>query len=107
MAPLIQEGIIYQTENAKEQLTRTMGPIINDGIKHQVASAKEDIVDALYPILGRMVSRAVSEAMKKLANNINQKMNSTFRMEAWKKRFQARVMGVDPGEAILGRLVAF
>ncbi len=107
LAPTIRKSIEYQFENSRDRLTEVMAPIINDGIKHQVSTAKEDIVDALYPIMGRMVSRSVAEAMKKLANNINQKMNSTFRFEAWKRRFRARVMGVNPGEAVLAGALPF
>ncbi|MCB0063678.1 MAG: hypothetical protein KDE19_16260, partial [Caldilineaceae bacterium] len=51
-----------------------------------------------YPIMGRLVQRSVTEAMRDLAQRIDQQMRRTLDFQSFWRRLQARLRGVSDAE---------
>jgi len=105
--PVIAESLARKVIESPQEIAGAMAPVIGPAIKQQIKSAKEDIVDALYPVIGQSIRKAVAEAMKNLARTVNEKLDSALSFRLFRKRIEARLKGVSPGEAVLKEVLTF
>jgi hypothetical protein len=85
----------------EEALIATITPVIASAIRTNISESREEMVDALYPIMGRLVQRSVTEAMRDLAERIDQQMRRTFDFKRLLRQLQARLSGVSEAEMVL------
>lgn len=82
----------------EEALVNTITPVIAGAIRTNISESRDEMIDALYPIMGRLVQRSVMEAMRDLAQRIDQQMRRTLDFQSLWRRFQARLRGVSDAE---------
>lgn len=85
----------------EEALIATITPVIASAIRTNISESREEMVDALYPIMGRLVQRSVTEAMRDLAERIDQQMRRTLDFKSIWRQLQARLRGVSDAEMAL------
>jgi hypothetical protein len=95
--PIIDEKI----EDLRKNFPEYFGDTITETIKTQIRDSQDEVVDALYPIMGKMIKKFIMAEIRKLSENINQKVKKTFSFREVFNRFKRRVSGVSDGDAIL------
>lgn len=95
--PIIKEKL----DEFIAEIPVTLGPTITKTLKREIANSQDAVVEALYPIMGKMIKRYVQNEIKKLSENINQKVNNTFSLISLKRKVHARFSGVKESDMIL------
>lgn len=91
----------------EEALISTITPVIASAIRTNISESREEMVDALYPIMGKLVQRSVTEAMRDLAQRIDQQMRQTLDFKSFWRRFQARLRGISDAEMAMRDALPF
>ncbi len=82
----------------EDALIETITPVIAGAIRTNISESRDEMVDALYPIMGKLVQRSVTEAMRDLAQRIDQQMRSTLDVQSFWRRLSARLRGISDAE---------
>lgn len=93
----VLDGLERQIQD-EDALISTITPVIAGAIRTNISESREEMVDALYPIMGRLVQRSVTEAMRDLAERIDQQMRRTLDFQSLWQRIQARLRGISDAE---------
>lgn len=76
----LAEALTTALANAQAQdpkgMARALAPAVVKSIRREIVNSRDDMVEALYPITGRLVSAAVRDAIRKLAADINRRVDS-------------------------------
>lgn len=107
ISPVIADILAEQINQSRDEIARAIAPAIGEAIRHQVYQAREDIVDALYPVVGQMITRAVAEAVRSLAQSIDERVRQSTSVMLSPRYWQARVQGVSHGEYALREVLPF
>ncbi len=82
----------------EDALIETITPVIAGAIRTNISESRDEMVDALYPIMGKLVQRSVTEAMRDLAQRIDQQMRRTLDVQGLWRRLRARLRGISDVE---------
>ncbi len=82
----------------EDALIETITPVIAGAIRTNISESRDEMVDALYPIMGKLVQRSVTEAMRDLAQRIDQQMRRTLDVQSFWRRLRARLRGISDAE---------
>lgn len=80
---------------------KTMGPIITEALEVQMKNSKESIVNLLFPIIGKMIKKYVQQEIQLLSEAINSKMQNTFSLSKFKRKFKALFFRINENEILL------
>lgn len=87
-----------------DAIGEVLGPSIGDGIRHQLKNERPAMVAALVPMVGTLVAGAVAEAMDKVSNGINSRMDRLFSFEGLKLATRAKLGGGSFHDALIADL---
>ncbi|MDM8526814.1 hypothetical protein QUF58_01270 [Anaerolineales bacterium HSG24] len=91
ISDVISEILDQKIASSRDELARSFGPVISEAIRHQVYHARADIIDALHPVMGDLINKAVREAIRSLAQNIDNRVrqdaNPVNIGRRWKAQF--------------------
>lgn len=107
ISPVIADILAEQINQSRDEIARVIAPAISEAIRHQVYQAREDVVDALYPVVGQMIARAVAEAVRNLAQSIDERVRQSTSLMTNPRYWQARLHGVSHGEYALREVLPF
>lgn len=107
ISPVIADILAEQISQSRDEIARAIAPAIGEAIRHQVYQAREDIIDALYPVVGQMIARAVTEAVRNLAQSIDERVRQSTSLMLEPRYWQARMQGVSHGEYALRDVLPF
>lgn len=107
ISPVIADILAEQINQSRDEIARVIAPAISEAIRHQVYQAREDVVDALYPVVGQMIARAVAEAVRNLAQSIDERVRQSTSLMINPRYWQARLHGVSHGEYALREVLPF
>jgi hypothetical protein len=82
----------------EDALIETITPVIAGAIRTNISESRDEMVDALYPIMGKLVQRSVTEAMRDLAQRIDQQMRRTLDVQSLWRRLRGRLRGISDVE---------
>ena len=85
----------------EDALIETITPVIAGAIRTNISESRDEMVDALYPIMGKLVQRSVTEAMRDLAQRIDQQMRRTLDVQSLWRRLSARLRGLSNAEVAM------
>lgn len=105
--PVIADLLERKIANNGEEMAEIVAPLMGPAIKKQVADSKEEVVEALYPVIGQAVRRAVAEAMRKLAQQVNQRLDKSFQFKTLWLRLRAKLTGIPEPIAVLPQVFPF
>ncbi len=74
VSPLMEERL----QEFIEDIPKTLGPAITQTLKAEIKKSQDAVAEALYPIMGKMIKKYVQAEIKKLNDNINSKLKSSF-----------------------------
>ncbi|RMB63432.1 cell envelope biogenesis protein OmpA [Dokdonia sinensis] len=66
-----------------QEIPKTLGPTITETLKTEIKKSQDAVAEALYPVMGKMIKKYVQAEIKKLNDDINQKLNKTFSFKNW------------------------
>lgn len=98
--PIIDEKLKQYTNDIPEKL----GPTITESLKNEISNSKEQVVDALYPIIGKMIKKYIQQEFKILSEKINTQLKKSFSLKNWKRKFKAKVSGIDENSLVIQEL---
>ncbi|RMF55890.1 MAG: OmpA family protein [Calditrichaeota bacterium] len=107
LKPVISESIAQKIKDSKDEMAATLAPIMGEAIRRQIKDAKDDVIDALYPVIGQTIRKSVAEAIKKLARDVNRKLDSALSFKLLSRRLKAKIMGLPPEEVALNEVLPF
>lgn len=79
--PIMEERLV----DFVEEIPKTLGPVITQALKTEIKKSQDAVAEALFPIIGKMIKKYVQSEIKKLNEDINQKLNRTFSFKKWFK----------------------
>lgn len=98
---VLAEATAGRVDASKDEMAEALAPVLGQAIRLQIKESQGDIIDALYPIIGKAIQRAVTEAMRSLAQRVDQGLRSTFSIKRLVRRIRARVQGIPESELLL------
>lgn len=101
VSPIIEESISKFSDSIPEKL----GPTITLALDKQIKNSKDKVVEALYPIIGKMIKRYIQNEIKLLSENINKKINKTFSVKNFKRKFTSFFSGTKESDIIISELI--
>ena len=107
ISPVIADILAEQINQSPDEIARAIAPAISEAIRHQVYQAREDVIDALYPVVGQMIARAVSEAVRNLAESIDQRLRQRTSLLLNPRYWQARMQGISHVEYAIRDILPF
>lgn len=63
-----------------DQMARALAPMVVNTIRAELRNSQDELVDIMYPITGRMVKSYLAAEMKKLANDVNRRIDNNALM---------------------------
>jgi len=84
-----------------DKIGEVLGPGIGEGIRHQLKTERPAMVAALVPMVGTLVAGAVAEAMDRLSNGINARMDRLFSFDGLKLAARAKLGGGSLHDALV------
>ncbi|MEM7376649.1 MAG: hypothetical protein AAF460_03980 [Pseudomonadota bacterium] len=88
-ADVLPEALKQAGEADSAAVSRALSPFVVSSIRKEIVNSRDEMVDALYPITGRLVTAAVRNAIAKLSEDINERMNALTSGAMWRARVQA------------------
>jgi len=85
----------------EDALIDTITPVIAGAIRTNISESREEMIDALYPIMGKLVQRSVAEAMRDLAQRIDQQMRRALDVKSFWRRLNARLRGISDADMFM------
>lgn len=67
------------------QIPDTLGPVITETLKSEIQKSQDAVAEALFPIMGKMIKKYVQAEIKKLNNDINNKIKKRFSFSPFKR----------------------
>ncbi|MDM8519233.1 SH3 domain-containing protein [Anaerolineales bacterium HSG6] len=99
ISEVISEILDQKIMNSRDELARSFGPVISESIRHQVYHSRSDIIDALHPVMGDLINKAVREAIRNLAQNIDNRVRQDANPINIGRRFKAQyIEGIPASE---------
>ncbi len=104
VASVLADALKQASLKDGEKIGEVLGPSIGDGIRHQLKNERPAMVAALVPMVGTLVAGAVAEAMDKLSNGINSRMDRLFSFDGLKLATRAKLGGGSLHDALVADL---
>lgn len=98
---VLAEATAGRVDASKDEMAEALAPVLGQAIRVQLKESQSDIIDALYPIIGKAIQRAVAEAMRSLAQRVDEGLRSTFGLKRVTRRIRARMQGIPESELLL------
>ena len=87
-----------------DKIGNVLGPAIGEGIRHQLEHDRPAMVAALVPVMGSLVAGAVAEAMDKMSNGIDDRIDRLFSFRGAKLALRAKFGGGSLNDALVADL---
>lgn len=104
---VLDDALGRKIEESADEMAAILAPVMGRAISRQVQDSQDEIVDALYPVIGRMIQRSVTEAMRALAQRVDEGLRSTFSMKRLAHRVQGRMRGLSDSEIMMREALPF
>ncbi len=101
IAEVLADALKQASIRDGDRIGELLGPGIGEGIRHQLKTERPAMVAALVPMVGTLVAGAVTEAVDKLSNGINDRMDRLFSFDGLKIATRARLGGGSLNEALM------
>lgn len=98
---VLAEATAARVDASKDEMAEALAPVLGQAIRVQLKESQADIIDALYPIIGKAIQRAVAEAMRSLAQRVDEGLRSTFSLKRVTRRVRARMQGIPESELLM------
>jgi len=82
-------------------LADALAPLIVRAIQAEIRNSRDDMVEALYPIVGRLVSASVADGIRRITENIAERIDALISARRWTWRVKALVTGRSVAEIAL------
>ncbi len=101
VAAVLADALKQASLKDGDKIGEVLGPSIGEGIRHQLKNERPAMVAALVPMVGTLVAGAVAEAMDKLSNGINHRMDRLFSLDGLKLATRAKLGGGSLHDALV------
>lgn len=89
ISPLMEERL----QAFIEEIPKTLGPTIIKTLKNEIIKSQDAVAEALYPVMGKMIKKYIQVEIKKLNDNINSKLKSSFSLSSIFKNSKTQPTG--------------
>lgn len=110
MSQVIVDIIKNKTTTSTDDFAEALAPVIGETIRYRVYQSKEDVIDALAPVIAQSINQAVTEAIRNLAQDIDERVQrNTQRVNPQTviRRLKARFEGISEAEYRLRETLPF
>jgi len=97
----LAQMIAQASQKDQAKLSRALQATLAPAISKEIAANKDTMIDALYPIMGGMISKYVTQAIKKIMESINTKIEDGLSYNRYKRKIKSKVTGVSETELLL------
>lgn len=104
---VLDDALARKIEESRDEMAAVLAPVMGQAIRHQIRNAQDDIIDALYPVIGKTIQKSVAEAMRALAQRVDEGLRSTFSLGRLTRRVRARLKGIPESELMLREALPF
>ncbi|MEB4591032.1 OmpA family protein [Candidatus Thiothrix sp. Deng01] len=92
VANVISEAISQRAQR-DDSLTIALSPMVEQTLTHAIQSQPKRFADVLYPVMGPAIRKSIQQALNELLESINQLLEQSFSLRAWRWRFDAWLTG--------------
>ncbi len=103
-AAILAQAFEHAALEDGDRIGEILGPAIGEGIRHQLANDRPAMVASLVPMVGSLVAGAVAEAMDKVSNGINDRVDRLFSFRGLKLAIGAKAFGASLNDALIADL---
>ena len=82
-------------------LADALAPLIVRAIQSEIRNSRDDMVEALYPIVGRLVSASVADGIRRITENIAERIDALISARRWTWRAKSLLTGRSVAEIAL------
>ena len=87
-----------------DKIEDVLNPTIGEGIRHQLKNERPAMVAALVPMVGTLVTGAMGEAVGKLSESVNQRIEKLVSFDGLRLAARAKLSGRSVNEMLLAEL---
>ena len=106
LSQVIAEAIALRARR-DHSLQRALNPLVEEAVRYSVTRNPGILADALYPVIGEAVRKSVAHALRGLVESINQTLERSVSLEAFRWRMEALRTGRPFGEIVLTRSLRY
>jgi outer membrane protein OmpA-like peptidoglycan-associated protein len=106
LSQIVAEAIALRARR-DHSLQKTLNPVIEEAVRISVKRDPSFLANALYPVIGEAVRKSVAQALRDLAESINQTLERRLSFESLKWRIEGWRTGRDFGEIVLTRSLGY
>ena len=104
LAEKINPIVEIHMENLKRKFPKEYKKQVEKIIDRKLKSSRDELLNLIYPVMGKMFKKFVAHQFDLLKEQVDQKVEQTFSMRSWMRRFKAMVSGVDKRDIMLREL---
>jgi outer membrane protein OmpA-like peptidoglycan-associated protein len=106
LSQIVAEAIALRARRDRS-LQLALNPMIEEAVRISVARDPAVLADTLFPVIGEAVRKSVAHALRGLVDSINQTLERSVSLEAFKWRIEALRTGRSFGEIVLTRSLRY
>lgn len=88
VASIISEALTLRSRQ-DDSLSVALGPMVEQTLNRSIQNEPKRIADVLYPVMGPAIRKSIQQALNEALENINQLLEQSFSLRAWRWRFDA------------------
>jgi OOP family OmpA-OmpF porin len=106
LSQVVAEAIALRARRDRA-LQQALNPLVEEAVRVSVVRNPAILADALFPVIGEAVRKAVAHALNALVESINQTLERSVSLDAFKWRIEALRTGRPFGEVVLARSIRY
>ena len=106
LSRIIAEAIVLRGRR-DHALQNALNPLLEEALRISVARNPQLLADTLFPIIGRAVRNSVANALRGIVESLNETVERSVSLDAFKWRLESLRTGRPFGEIVLARSLRY
>lgn len=107
LSRVLAEAIILTSLQQDKQLTEALLPTVEEAIQASVKKDLNILANAIFPVIGPAIRQAIAVALKATIQSLNQVVDHSFSVQAFKWRLEALQTGKSFAEVVVLRTLVY
>lgn len=91
--PVLLDALTSVQAERGPELRRLLAPLVVASIRAEVRNSREELVNALYPLTGKLVAASMRDALAKLTDSLNERVENASNPRILAARIRSRLTG--------------
>jgi len=105
--PIIISLLSKKINDSGDEIADVLAPVIGISIQKRIEVAREDIVDALYPVIGKSIRKSIAEAIKVLAQKVNDRIDRALSFDLILNKIKSKISGVNGASFLIQDAISY